>query len=132
MKDQAKINFLTVMAFLLTFVALRAFAQDVIVEPSADELTKYLAVLASIGSLKGFALAAAVIQGLMLFFRSSLSAFAGKFKFLIIAGLSFVAAMVGGLAAGKSIGQVLLDGAVLSALQVFAHQAIKQFGEKQV
>ena len=123
---------MTVMAFVLTLFSLRAFAQDVVIEPSADELTKYLAVLGSIGSLKGMALAAAIIQGLMLFFRSSMAAFAGKYKLVIVAGLSFVAAFVGGLAAGKPVGAVILDGAVLTALQVFANQAIKQFSEKKV
>lgn len=125
---KTKLNVLTIVAFLFTFVGLQVFAQDagVIVPPTADEVTKFLALLAGIGGLKGAALAVLVIQGLMLFFRTSLADFAGKWKLAVVSGLSFLAAFVGILATGVPWQNALFNGAVLAAFQVFANQIWKQ------
>lgn len=124
---KTKLNVIVFAAFMFTFLGLRVFAQEVgIIAPSPEEITKFLALLAGIGGLKGAALAVVVIQGLMLFFRTNLADFAGKWKLLIVSGLSFVAAFVGILSTGAPWTTALVDGAVLAAFQVFANQIWKQ------
>ncbi len=124
---KAKLNVLVLLAFVFTFLGLRVFAQEAeIVAPSPEEITKFLALLAGIGGLKGAALAVVVIQGLMLFFRTNLADFAGKWKLLIVSGLSFAAAFVGILSTGAPWTTAIVDGAVLAAFQVFANQVWKQ------
>jgi hypothetical protein len=115
--------------FVLTLIVLKAFAQEV-VPPSTEELTQYLAILAGIGGLKGAALAVAVVQGLMLFFRTPLANFAGKWKLVVVSGLSFIMAFLAIMVTGASWQSALFNGAVLSAFQVFANQAYKQATEK--
>lgn len=120
------LNFFTLASFAITFVALRAFGQDV-QPPSGQEITQFLALLSGVGGLKGAALIALVIQGLMLFFRSGLANFAGKWRLAVVLGLSFVGSFVGVIATGKPWTAAILDGAVIAAFQVFANQMWKQF-----
>jgi hypothetical protein len=123
--------FVGLISFVVVFLGLKAFGQEVL-PPSTDELTSYLAILAGIGGMKGAALAVAVVQGLMLFFRTSLANFAGKWKLVIVSGLSFIMAFLGVMVTGASWQTALFNGAVLSAFQVFANQAYKQATEKAV
>lgn len=125
-----KMNLITLASFAFTFAALRVFGQDV-TAPSADEIQQYLAVLAGIGGLKGAALIVAIVQGLLLFFRSKLADFAGKWKLLIVSLLTFLGAFFGVVLTGKPYAQAFFDGAVLTAFQVFAHQAWTQFAPKK-
>lgn len=113
---------------LFTFLfTLAAYAADVIVPPSADEL---LALVASLGGLKGasaLAIAAVVVQALMLALRSSLGEVAGKFRLLAVYLLSVVVGVITLRVAGVDLGAALVHTQTLAALQVLANQVFKQF-----
>lgn len=92
------------------------------------------AVLQFIGGLKGasaLAITAGVIQLALLVFKTSLTNFAGKYKLLIVLGLSVAGALVGAMAGGMSVGAALVSGSVIAAAQVFIHQIVKQFFTKE-
>lgn len=55
---------------------------------------------------------------------------AGKWKLLIVTGLTLVGAVVANLVQGGSWQSILADGAVLTAAQVLFNQALKQFSKK--
>lgn len=95
--------------------------------PSADEIQ---ALLVSLGGLKGagaLAIVAVVVQGLMLFFKSSIAAFAGKFQLLIVMLLTLVGGVIALKSQGMDWGAVIVHSSTLTALQVFLHQIFKQF-----
>lgn len=56
---------------------------------------------------------------------------AGKWKLTIVALVSVASAITGQMAMGQTFMQALMNGTVLTALQVFVHQIISQFGEKK-
>lgn len=110
--------------------SLVAFAQE-IVAPTPQE---WEAFLISLGGLKGassLAIAAALVQGLMLAFRTKLGEKSGQYRMVIMLLLTFVASIiaqqVGGITDWKLI---LANTAVLAAGQNFLHQMWKQFIEK--
>ena len=103
---------------------------DVIIPPSADEIQ---ALLVSLGGLKGagaLAIVAVVVQSLMLFFKSSIASFAGKFQLLIVMLLTLVGGVIALKAQGLEWGAVLIHSSTLTAVQVFLHQIFKQFAGK--
>jgi hypothetical protein len=69
----------------------------------------------------------AVTQFLMQAFSGPLAALAGKWRLLIVTGLSLITAVASGVTTGMSLGSALLSGAGLAALQVFGHQLYVQF-----
>lgn len=94
------------------------------------------ALMESIGSFKGAStlmMVALVLQLLMLFFRTQLAAFAGKWKLLVVYGLS----LFGGVLALKATVPgmewlaAFLHSNSLAAMQVLAHQVKKQFWDKK-
>ena len=107
--------------------AFAALAQgEVIVPPSGDELIKFLQ---SLGGLKGAGTAAIVVivvQGLLLFFRSSFAKFAGISQILIVNGLTLIAGVIALKAQGMELSVALLHSQTIAAFQVFAHQVFKQ------
>jgi len=117
--------------FTLAFMTLFALADElVIMPPTQDEI---MALLASLGGLKGMGvlgIVAVVVQGLMLFFRTPLADFAGKWKLTIVLGLSLVGGVVGLVATGMAWLPALLHSTTLAAAQVFIHQLVKQVTEK--
>ena len=82
--------------------------------------------------MSGMALVAAIVQIVMMFFKTSLASFAGKHRLLIVMGLTVVGSIVGLMSQGMSFTAALVNGATLSGMQVFAHQLYKQFIEKTV
>ena len=85
-------------------------------------------------TLKGagaMAIAAAVVQTIMRFFKTPLASFAGKWRLFIVACLSLVATVLSGMAAGASFWACLVSGATLTAFQVLMNQIYKQFVEKK-
>ena len=66
-----------------------------------------------------------------MFFKTPLASFAGKYRLLIVLGLTVAASVVGLMSQGVTFFAALVNGATLSALQVFAHQVYKQFIEKK-
>lgn len=104
-----------------------AFAQDVLVPPSGDELT---ALLKALGGLKGassLAIVAIAVQGLLLVFRSSFAKFSGAYQILIVNLLTLVGSFVALKAQGMDVVAIITNSQILTAAQVFVHQLIKQF-----
>lgn len=123
-------KFLSIFAFCLFFVGLKAFADDAVIPPTADE---FGALLASLGGLKGasfVAIAVVVVQGIMLLLRSKLGEMAGKYRLLIVYLLSVVGGVLALRIAGVDLGAALLHTQTLAALQVLVNQVIKQFFQK--
>lgn len=90
-------------------------------------------LLAGLGGLKGasaLGIAVFVIQGVLLFFRTQLAAFAGKWRLLIVTGLSLVIGVLALSMAGVSWTSALVHANTLAAVQVFIHQLVKQLSEK--
>lgn len=71
-----------------------------------------------------------ITQLLMKLLEGPLADVAGKFKILIVTGLSLVLAVATGVATGMSLLESLLAGGGLAALQVFIHQIYVQFFQK--
>lgn len=107
-------------------------------DPASDlDTAAFLNALGkSIGSVKGASallLVVIISQLLMLFFRTPLGSFAGKWKLLIIYGMSLLGGVVALKVSVDGIGWLaaLLHANTLGALQVLAHQAKKQFWNKK-
>ncbi len=121
---------LLVLALLLVPVVALAQASlpaELPVDQALSEL------LHSIGGMQGagaLGIALMVSQAVMLFFRTPLANFAGKWKFLIASGVAIVTAFLGLVAGGTNWKAALLHSAVLGSINTFAHQTIKQFTEK--
>ncbi len=89
-------------------------------------------LLKSLGGLKGagaLAIAVVITQGIMLFFRTKLSSFAGKWRLLIVAGLSLVTGFLSLLVSGVSWQGALMHAETIGAFQVLGHQLFVQFGK---
>ncbi len=74
--------------------------------------------------------AAAVVtitQIVMKLLEGPLADFAGKWRLVIVTGLSLVLSVATGMFAGMTFLAALSTGAGLAALQVFAHQIYTQF-----
>ena len=88
------------------------------------------AFMQSLGGLKGataLGISFAVVQAIMLFFRTPLAAFAGKWRLVIVTGLSLVVGTLGLALSGLPVGAALLHSQTFAALQVFINQIFKQF-----
>lgn len=110
-------------------LSLKAFANE-IVPPGVDE---FAALIAALGGLKGasaLAIAAVVVQAIMLLLRSKLGEVAGKYRLLAVYLLSVVAGVVSLRIAGVDLGAALVHTQTLAAFQVFLNQVLKQFFEK--
>lgn len=120
---------LVVGACVIASVALaQASPASLPVDLSTGEALELL--IKSIGGLKGagaLAIVAFCVQAVMLFFRTPLADFAGKWKLLIVSLLS----LVGGVLALKLTGLdwlgSLVHSSTLTAVTVFGNQVLKQF-----
>jgi hypothetical protein len=90
-------------------------------------LLEVVAFINSVGGMSVLAIAAGAAQLLVKIASSSIGDLAGKYKLLIVSGVSVVSVVLGGLLAGAPLFSVLLSGAGLAALQVFLHQIYTQF-----
>jgi hypothetical protein len=73
------------------------------------------------------AIAAGVVQLLMVGFQTPLAQVAGKYRLLAVSLLSFLSVVVGALAAGLPVAGALGAAPALAAFQVFVSQVWKQF-----
>jgi len=85
--------------------------------------------LSNVKATGALGIAIAVTQFIMLLVNK-FGDMAGKWKFLIMSGTSMVMTFLGQMAVGNSWLTALLSGAVITAIQNFVHQAIKQSSEK--
>ncbi len=119
-------------AFLILVFAWPVYALAQAASLPADLTTQEALsqLLTTIGGLKGatvLGITALVLQAILYVFRTPLASFAGKWRLLIVAGLSLVSGTVALVASGMPVLQALGDANTLAALQVLAHQTIKQF-----
>ncbi len=90
-------------------------------------------LLKSLGGFKGataLGIVFLVVQALLLFFRTKLADFAGKWKLVIVTALSLVGGVIGLLVSGVPLLAALTHATTFTSLQVFGNQFIKQFAEK--
>lgn len=111
---------------MLSFVSV-AYAQEIVPISTDEFLIKLWQFIGGVKGMQGLVLAAAAVQTIMLFFRSPLSTFAGKYRLLIVLGLSVIASIVGLMSQGLGLVAALVHGTTLAAGQVLAHQVYKQF-----
>lgn len=121
----------TAFGTMALLASILAFGDDQAVVPADQFMVAFWQFLGGFKGLSGMAAVAAVVQIVMLFFKSTLSGFAGKYRLLIVTGLTVVASVVGLMGQGMTLTAALLNGATLTAVQVFAHQLWKQFVEKK-
>lgn len=101
--------------------------------PEVPVVEFIMAVISAIGGLKGataLAVAAAVVQLMMMFLKTPLAMFAAKYKLVAVYGLSIVSGIIALRIAGVALPAALVDASTLAAVQVFLHQIYKQFIEK--
>lgn len=119
-----------VFAILIPVVALAQAASLPADLPTADALEL---LLKSVGGLKGagaLAIAAFCVQAVLLFFRTPLAGFAGRWRLLVVAGLTLVFGFMSMLLSGVDWKAAIVHADVLLMLQVFANQIWKQFVAK--
>ena len=108
----------------ITMFTLTAFAEE-IVPPVAEEWGKIVVDLTK-GELSILALVAAGVQCLMLLARSPLGEKSGRFRLLVVSGLSLVGGVVGLMTQGMAVGSALAHSSTLAALQVFGFELYKK------
>lgn len=118
---------LAVLSFAL--VGLFAFAEDAV--PTESWLLQILTFVSTVKGLSTVALAAGITQLVMVFFKTPLAGFAGKYKLLLVSALTPVSLLLAAMATGVSLKGAIGQAPVIAALQVFLHQAIKQFTESE-
>jgi len=99
--------------------------------PVSDALAQLLTLVGGIKTATVLGIVVLVVQGALLFFRTPLAAFAGKAKFLIVAGLTLVAGTLSLVAAGTPWLAAITASLSASSFQVFVHQGITQLSEKK-
>jgi uncharacterized membrane protein len=107
------------------------YAQDASQPVDTDVFVQ--ALFTFLGGTKGMsvlAIVAGAVQLLMMFFRTSLASFTGKWSLLIVAVLSVVASVLALMSQGMTFLAALLNGATLTAVQVLGYQIYNQFVKK--
>lgn len=123
----------TLSIFAICFLAYRAFAGDADPISTPDAFAQLWALMSTIAGKHGAGLALVLTQAVMIVFRSPIANFAGKYKLLVVYGLSCVVPVLTALIAvppGGSylmaIVQAVMSGTELAAIQVFIHQLVTQ------
>jgi len=93
-------------------------------------LAAAMTALGSWKALGAMGLAAMLSQLMMLFLRTPLASFAGKYKLVAIYVLSIISGLLTLKVSGMEWGAAALHTQTLAALQVFANQIYKQFIQK--
>lgn len=116
----------------LVLIPVFAVAQDLaVVPPTTDEISAFLHSLNGLKGGSALAVAAIIVQGLMLAFRAPLGSFAGRYRLVIMSALTLVAGWTALRMAGLDGVSALLHSTTLISLQVFAHQVYIQFVVKK-
>lgn len=108
----------------VTMFTLTAFAEEII-PPMPEDWGKIVVDLTK-GELSILALVAAGVQCLMLLARSPLGEKSGRFRLLVVSGLSLVGGVVGLMTQGMAVGSALAHSSTLAALQVFGFELYKK------
>ncbi|OFZ54987.1 MAG: hypothetical protein A2428_03175 [Bdellovibrionales bacterium RIFOXYC1_FULL_54_43] len=119
--------------FIMTsfLFSLIAFAVDV-TDPlsTVDFFTQLIALLGGVKGATGLGIAIFAVQILMMFFRTEMANFAGKWKLTIVLGLSLMFGIMASINAGTTWFAAIFNSVTITAIQVFANQLYKQLTEK--
>lgn len=127
MKNLKPWIFLSFFAFITC-----AFAEVAVSEiPVSDFLMELYKSINGIKGLSVLASAIVIVQLLMMFFKTKLSDFAGKYRLLVVTGLTMVVGILGLMNTGMPFLAAMVHSSTLAAAQVFGHQVIVQFFEKK-
>lgn len=129
--------FVTAMLIFLC-MPLIVFAQEVVPPVTdLDFLGKLLQFFTEYKSMTSLAIAAAVVQLLLMFFNAPIAGkiFAkldAQLKLIIVTGLTIAFGLITQKIAGISFGEAFWSAANLAAVQVFLHQVYLKFFAKKV
>lgn len=112
---------------LFTFAVVACFSFADGLEDPVDTMEFLKAIMEFVASPKGavIAVAAAVAQLVLLFFRTQLASFVGAARLAIVYSINVVVVVLGGLAAGMPLVESLLLAVTSGAIQNAVHQWIK-------
>lgn len=94
--------------------------------PECQDWIDFINALGGLGNLGTLGVVGVLVQGVMLLLRTKVGDLAGKYKILIVTGLSLVMGVVGLMQGGLGLVAALMHSTTLSAFQVFLHQLYKQ------
>lgn len=98
--------------------------------PTLDEVGAFLQSLPQIKDLGILGIIALAVQGLLLLARSKFIELDGKFKLIIITGLTWALGVITLKVMGSDWGSALVHSQSVAAFQVFFHQLYKQWFPK--
>jgi len=114
----------------MTFCSFLAFGNVEEVFPTEQWI---MDLFSGLGGLKGastLAIVALIVQLIMKFFKTPLANFAGKYRLIVVSGLTVIGGMVGLVAQGSTWLSALVSASVIAAIQVFFHQIVTQYKKK--
>lgn len=97
--------------------------------PLSDFLMQLWNLLGGIKGASTLVIAWVVTQAVMMFFRTELAAFAGKYKLAIVLGLNVTVTVLGHMVAGLPVMAAVLNAGTIAALQVFVNELLKHAKE---
>ncbi len=119
------LTMLTPVAFLLIAQVAGSMPTDLQPDESFTALLKVLGGLKGAGALS---VALAVVQGLMLVFRTEkFASWSGKWRLTVVSFLSVVAGVLASRVSGVDWLASFVNGGVLAAASVFGNQVFQQF-----
>lgn len=119
-----------IFVFLVPALALSQVELPASMPADVDTGTALSMFIASLGGMKGvtaLGVALVIVQGVLLFFRTPLAGFAGKWRLVIVSGVAVVSGVLALVASGVPVLAALLHGTTFAGLQVFGNQFVKQF-----
>lgn len=100
---------------------------EVIQPPTVADWQAFLSALGGAKGLGTLGVIGVVVQGLLLALRSQIGAYAGRYRLVAVALLTFVTGGVGLKLSGLDWASVLMHSSTLLAFQVLLNQVFKQF-----
>lgn len=114
-------------AWVVVMFGAMAMAQEVIPPVSETDIKAFLAALGGAKTLGTLGIVGLVVQGIMLFLKSSLGTITGKWQLILVLIFTFIGGAIGLKAGGMEWGSVLIHSSTIGAIQVLLHQIYKQF-----
>lgn len=108
------------------------FAQEVVELPMDQFLSDLIASLGGFKGASAMGIVAIVVQLLMKLSKTKLGEYAGRYKLLVVYGLTVVAGVLSLMTAGHlSFMAALIHANSLAAFQVLGHEVVDQFIRKK-
>jgi hypothetical protein len=124
---KSSIKWLCLACVALVLAPLLALAQTVIA-PAASEWEALFVMLGGLKGASSLAIAAALVQAVMLLFRTQLGEKTGQYRMIVMLLLTLISSILAQKIAGvNDFAAILSNTAVLAAGQNFIHQLWTQF-----